>query len=155
MELSLKRIKEQTLVLFFKNSLFITNLKIIALQYCIGLSHRASRISHRCTHVLSLSGLPPTPIPSHPPGLSQSTGFEPSDRKLPWLSNFTNSDECASVLSPSSSHRLLPLLCLPVCSPVSSLLPYRQVPQYHLSRSHTDALIHNMCLSLSEGLHSV
>ena len=37
----------------------------------------------------------------------------------------------------------------------SLLLPCKQVHQYHLSRFHTHALIYNICLSLSDLLHSV
>ena len=39
-----------------------------------------------------------------------------------------------------------------LCSSMSPLLTYRQVHRYHLSRSCTDALIHDMCLSVSEWL---
>ena len=53
----------------------------------------------------------------------------------------------------NSSHSFLPPR-QQVCSPyLSPLLPCIQVHYYHLSRSHTQSLMYNICLSLSDLLH--
>ena len=49
----------------FKN-LFIFNLRIIALQYCVGFHHTSIWISHRYTSVPSLLNLPPISYPIPP-----------------------------------------------------------------------------------------
>ena len=44
---------------FFKN-LFVFNWRIIALQYCVGVCHTSTRVSHRYAYVPSLLSLPPS-----------------------------------------------------------------------------------------------
>ena len=56
-------------------SLFFFNWRIIALQYCVGLYHTSTWISHRYTYVPSLLNPLSSPTPSHPSRLSQSTGL--------------------------------------------------------------------------------
>ena len=142
---------------FFQN-LLIFNWRIIALQCCVGFCHTSTRISHRYTYVPSLLNLPPLSHLSHPSRLSQST-------RLSSLCNTANS-YWLSVLhmvmftlpshSLNSSHPLLPPLCPQVYSlSASSLLPCKYVHQHHLSRFHIYVLIYNICLSLSDLLHSL
>ena len=49
------------------------NWRLIALQYCVGLCHTSTWISHRHTCIPSL--LNPSPTPSHPSRLSRHTGL--------------------------------------------------------------------------------
>ena len=58
---------------FLKKLFICFNWRIITSQYCDGLCHTSTWISHRHTYVPSLLNLPPT---SHPSRLSQSTWFE-------------------------------------------------------------------------------
>ena len=58
--------------LHFLKKLLIFNWRIVALQYSVCFCCTSTWISHRYTHVLSL----PPPSPSHPSGLSRSTGSE-------------------------------------------------------------------------------
>ena len=101
-------------VFFF---LFIFNQRIIALQYCVGICHTTTWVSHKYTHVPSLLNLLPPPpphptsSPSHPSRLSRST-------KLGFLC-YTAASHCLSVLHVGvyvrqcySVHSSLPLLPL-------------------------------------------
>ena len=54
-------------------SIFCFNWRITALQYCVGLCHTSTWISHRYTYVPSLWNLPPT---SHPSKFWQRPRFE-------------------------------------------------------------------------------
>ena len=64
--------KEQSINFFF----FFFYWKIIALQYCVGLCHTSTCISHRYTYVPSLWDPPaPSPISSYLSRLSQSSGL--------------------------------------------------------------------------------
>ena len=97
---------------------FFLNWRIIALQYCVGLYHTSTWISHRYTYVPSLLNPLPSPTPSHPSRLSQSTG-------LSTLCHVANSHllsilymaKCTHFHSfLSSSHPLFSPLCPWVCS---------------------------------------
>ena len=89
-----------------------------ALQYCVGLCHSSTRISHRYTYVPSLLNPLPSPIPSHSSRLSQSTGLN----SLSYTANFHLLSTLYMVMymfpcySPNSPHSLLSSLCLQVCS---------------------------------------
>ena len=62
--------------LFFQlKKLIYFNWRIITLQYCGGFCHTLTWIGHRYTCLLILNP-PPTFLPTHPSGLSQSTSFE-------------------------------------------------------------------------------
>ena len=62
--------------LFFQlKKLIYFNWRIITLQYCGSFCHTLTWIGHRYTWPLILNP-PPTFLPTHPSGLSQSTSFE-------------------------------------------------------------------------------
>ena len=99
------------------------------------------------------------PSPSHPSGLSQYTRFEYpiSCIKLGLVIYFIYGNIRVSMLysqiilplpSPTESQSLF-------FTSVSPLLPYTWDHWHHLSRFHVYALIYDICLSLSDLLHSV
>ena len=57
-------------------NLFIFNWRITALQYCVGFCHTSTCISHKYTHVPSLSNLPPTSHPIPPLQVITEPQFE-------------------------------------------------------------------------------
>ena len=127
---------------------------MIALQYCVGFCHTSTWSSHRQTYVPSLSNLPATPTLSRPSGLSQT--LPASCSKLPLAVYFTRGRAYASLLlSP-----VRPILFPPrdhswFSVSGSTLLPCKQVQQYHLSKVHMCVLIYDMWFSLSDLLHSI
>ena len=63
-------------ITFFKILYIYYSWRLITLQYCGAFCHTLTWINHGYTRVpLSQTPFPP-PSPSHPSGLSQSTGFE-------------------------------------------------------------------------------
>ena len=132
---------------------------MIDLQYRFDFYYTSTRINHRCTYVHSLLKLPST---SHPFSFLQVI-TEPqfvvteSYRKFPLAIYFTYVHVYASMpLSPffsSSPSFSLPLSISLFSMSASSLLLCEQVHQYHLSRSHIYALVHDICFSLSDLLH--
>ena len=107
--------------------------------------HTSARINRRyaCPHPLEPIFLPHAspPHPPTPPHLQ----FLSHTGNSHWLSILWQSI-CASLLL----HRLRYLLPMSV----SPSLPWRYVHQYHLSRFHICVLIADICLSLSDFLHS-
>ena len=98
--------------------------------------------------------LPPS-SPSHPSRLSQSTGFEfpVSYIKLPLAIYLTYGNVYVSMLF---SHIIPPSPSLTVSKmSVSPLLPCKWDHQYYLSRFHIYALVYDICLSVSDLLHSI
>ena len=95
--------------------LFVSNWRIIALQYCDGFCHISTRISHRYTYVPSL----PPPTPSHPSRVSQSAGLSSlcyTANSL-WLSVLHMVVYiCFSATLSIFSHPLHPPVCPSVCS---------------------------------------
>ena len=71
--LNFKQVQRFFYFIFLKVIYF--NWKLIILQFCGGICHILTWIRHGCTCVPHPEP-PPPPSPSHPPGLSQSTGFE-------------------------------------------------------------------------------
>ena len=76
--------------------------KIIALQYCVGLCHTSTCISHRCTYVPSLQN-PPALLPV-------------SRRKFPLAVYFTYGNVYVSMLFSPFVPPSLPPLCPQFCS---------------------------------------
>ena len=105
-------------LVFFKKILFIFNWRIIALRCCVGFCHTSTWISHGSISVAFLLSLPPTPTPSHPSWLSQSTKWNslPHTANSHWLSILYMVMYMFPCYSLCSSHSLLPLLCSQVCS---------------------------------------
>ena len=102
---------------------FIFNWRIIALQYCIGLCHTTTWISHEHVYVPSLSNLPPLPTPSQPSTLSQSTVWAP----------------CAMQQIPvqlSSVALRCPTLCDPMNRSAPGLPVHHQLPEFTQTRVH-------------------
>ena len=97
------------------------------------------------------------PIPSLQVVTEHQVELPVSYSKFPLAVCFTYGNEYVSMMFfSSSSHPLLPPLCPQVyCLSASSLLPCRQVYQHHLSRFHIYVLLYNICLSLSDLLHSL
>ena len=103
--------------------------------------------------------LPPPPTAFHSSRLSQSTRFElpASYSKFPLVIYFTNGNVYISmtlyqIIPPFSSPTMSKNLLFFCASP---LLHCKEDHQYHLSRFHICELIHNICFSLSDLLHSV
>ena len=131
---------------------------MIVLQYCVGFCHTSTRTSHRYTSVPSFLNSSPISHPSHPSRLSQSTG-------LSSLCHTANSHLLSilqivmymfSSYSLSSFDPLLRLLCPQVCSLCLHLHccpANRFIRTIFLDSKHV--LIYNICLSLSDLLHSV
>ena len=138
---------------FFK---IIFNLRVIALQYCVGFCHTSTWISHKYTYFPSFLNFPPPPTPSHLSRLSQSPGLSSlSHRAISiWRSIvhmivyiFT----CYSVFPTLS----FPNPCPQVCSLCLHLHCYpanRFIST--LSRFYICVLIY-ICFSLFSLLHSV
>ena len=63
---------DQDTVYYFCNFIYFS-WRLITLQYCSGLCHTLTWISHSCTCVLPSWTLLPPPSPSRPSGLSQCT----------------------------------------------------------------------------------
>ena len=129
------------------------NWRITALQYYVGVCHISTSISYRYTHVPSLLNLPPT---SNPTPLGT---LDLSSRVMQHLSTGCLSLHLAMHMfqcySLSFSH-LLPTVSASLFSlSASPLLPFRLVHQSHLSRFHIHVLIYDICLSLSDLLHSI
>ena len=103
---------------FFFFNLLIFNWRVIGLQYCVGFCHTSIQINHRYTYVLSLLNLPPTPTPSQPSRVSQSTRFElpASYSESPQLSTSHMVMYMFPRYSLKLSHPLPPPLCLQVFS---------------------------------------
>ena len=106
----------------------------------------------------SLTSLPLS-TPSHPPGRHRTLDLSSlcHSENFHWLSNFVYSNIYVSMLlsqfvPPSLSH---PMSTNPFSVSVSPLLLFRWVYQYRLSRFHIYSLIYDICLSLSDLLHSV
>ena len=99
-------------------SFFFFNWRIIALQYCVGLYHTSTWISHRYTYVPSLLNPLPSPTPSHPSRLSQSTGLSTLCHEAnSHLLSILYMAKCTHFHSfLSSSHPLFSPLCPWVCS---------------------------------------
>ena len=120
-------------------NLIIFHQKIIALQYCIGFCHISTHHTPLgCPRAQNLSSLHHIP-------------------NFPWVSDFAYGNEYVSMIL----SQFVPLSPSPTVSKslfsmsTSPLLPCKQV--HHLSRFHIYiyALIFNICLSLSDLLHSV
>ena len=111
-------------------------------------------------NILHIHPLPPEspckPLPpSHHSRSSQSTGLSSlycSNSPLPIY--FTYGDVYIS-MPLNSSHPLLPRVCLQVHSLHLHLFSCPEIHQYVFSRFHINALIYNICFSLSGILHSV
>ena len=63
-------------IYFLFKKLIYFNWRLITLQYCSGFCHTLTWISHGYTCVHPFRNSLPSPSTSHPPGLSQCTGFE-------------------------------------------------------------------------------
>ena len=91
---------------------------IICLQRCVTFCHTLTRISHRHTYMspTSWTSVPP-PTPSHPSGLSQSTGLSSLHHtaNFPWFPLFHMVMYMCQHYSPSVPP-LLPHLCPQVCA---------------------------------------
>ena len=136
------------------------NWRIITLQYCDFFCHTSTWVSHRYTCVPFPSWTPfsPPSPPTHPSRLSQSIGFGflASYITLPLAIYFIYGNVYVSMLfsqiipppSPTVSKSLFFMSVFP-------LLPCMKDGWYHLSRFHIYALIYDVCLSLSDLLHSV
>ena len=144
-------------LIFFK--LIYFNWRIITLQYCDGLCHTSTWISHKCTCVPPSWILFAPPSPPHPSGLSQSTGFEcpASCIKFALVIYFTYGNICVSKLffqiisplpSPTKSKSLFFIS-------VSLLRPCIWGHRYRLSKFQINVLIYCIGVSLSDLLHSV
>ena len=101
------------------------------------------------------TSLPP-PTPSTPPGCHRAPGLSSlhrtADSHLPSiLHTVVCMFPCCSL---DPSHPLLPALRPPVCR-LRLRLHSKWVHQYHLSRFHIYVVIHDICFSLSDFLHSV
>ena len=78
---------------------FFFNWRIMAIQYCVGLRHTSTWISHGHTHAPSLLKPLLSPAPSHPSRLSQSTGSgSPHQTANPHLLSLTDADVFSHVL---------------------------------------------------------
>ena len=96
------------------------NLRIIALQNCLGFCHTSTWISHRYTYNSPLSNPSASPTPPHAYRLSRSTWLEhlAPYSKFPLPMCFTHGNLYVSLLcSQFPSPPLLPSLCPQVCSP--------------------------------------
>ena len=147
------------LLLFLNLNLFIFNWEIIALQNSFGFCQTSTWISHRYTYVLSLLNLPahllahPTPL-----GCPRTPGWAPCIiQQIPtgylfyiwWCMCFNT--------TLSACHTLSILHCVHksvvyVCNAIFALQTGSPVPFF--SRLHICALIHDICFSLSDLLHS-
>ena len=131
--------------------------RIIALQGCAGFPIQQHESA---VNILHIHPLPPEspckPLsPSHHSRSSQSTGLSSlyySNSPLPIY--FTYGDVYIS-MPLNSSHPLLPRVCLQVHSLHLHLFSCPEIHQYAFSRFHINALIYNICFSLSGILHSV
>ena len=122
--------------------------RIIALQYCVDFCHTSTWISHRYTCVLSILNLLPSPTPSHPSRLSQSTGLSSLHHTANshWLSVLYRVMYMFQCCSLTSSHPPLPLLCPQVFLWVSTAA----LQKTHHSRFHLYVLMYDICFSLSD-----
>ena len=141
----------------FKKLLFIYfNWRIIPLLYCHGFCHISVWIGHRYTCVPSILSPPPPLSQPYSCRLSQSTGFgcPGSYIKFALVVYLSYGKVYVSMLSsqispsPTESQSLF-------FTSVSPLLPYTWDHWHHLSRFHVYALIYDICLSLSDLLHTV
>ena len=131
------------------------NWRIIALQYCVGFCYTTTRISHRHTYVSSFLNHPPTFQSIPLLYLSQSTGFElpASYSKFPLsiLHIAMYKRQCYFITL--SIHHILsspPVSTSLFSMPVSPLLHWKYVHQYHHSRFHIYALIYSIFLFLMD-----
>ena len=135
------------------------NWRTSALQCCVDFCHTSTWISHRYTFVPSLLNLPPTsnPIPPLSVVTKYQAEFPASYSNSPLALRSTYGSVHASTLlcqslppspSPAASASL-------VSTSASLLLPWKQAHQYHFSRSHVYVLLYDICLSVSDSLHSV
>ena len=131
--------------------LFFFNWRIIALQYCVGFCHTTTLIGHKYTYVPFLLSLSPNfhPIPLLQVVAEHWVELPVLYSKFPLANHFTRGNAC---FSPTLS--ICPTVCFPCCvrslfsMSVSLLLPCKQIHQYHFSRLHIYALLHEICFSL-------
>ena len=135
------------------------NWRLITLQYCRGVCHTLTWISHGCPCVPHPEPSLPLPATSHPSGSSQCTSPEhPVSCIEPGLAIcFTYDNKHVSMLlsqiippspSPTESKRLFFIS-------VSLFLSCIQGYHYHFSKFHINALVYCIGVSLSDLLHSV
>ena len=132
---------------------------LITLQYCSGICHTLTWISHGCTcvpHPEPPSQLPPEPIPQgHPSAPALSALFHASNLDWSSISHMViYTFQCYSLKS-SHPHRL------PQSLKVCSLLLCHLCPfcclaySYHISKFHIYVIIYWTGVFLSDLLHSV
>lgn len=105
------------------------------------------RVSHRHVYDPSL----PSATPSHPSRFREhGVKLAVSHSRPPLAIYPACGDVCASICSVCPSLSLSPRVHKSVLRVCLSTAACKQVRQYHLSRTHTHVLIHNICPSLSD-----
>ena len=136
------------------------NWRIIALQNFMVFCHTSTRISHRYTYVPSLPDLSPMALPTLPFSLSQSSCLSSLSHTANshWLSvlhrillSFYVTLSIYFPFSLLSSH-LLHRCVLYVCFSIAALKINSSVPSL---RVHIYVSVYDICISLSNLLHSV
>ena len=112
------------------HSLFIFNQRIIALQYCVGICHTTTWVSHKYIYVPSLLNLLPLPPPHPPPPRvisEHQAGLPTLHSSSPLPICFTRGCVCTSVL-------LCPFIP-PSPSPAGSTSPFHASASLFLPKS--------------------